>query len=283
MNGNREKIKVRVYSDIHLDHYVGREEPKFWYPPELPDDKDTILVLAGDLWIGTRWIDYMGFSWIGKLSNQFKQVLVVLGNHDYWPANHPLSIRTGARKCNDMLHDMAYFNVKVLDMEVVDIGDVIFVGATLWTDMRDGDPLTMNNMPSYMSYDGKIAYEIGEEGAWTRFTSQRWVGVHRRHKEYIRLVAQDNPDKAIVVITHHLPLEFISDPVYAGDSSNAYYSSDMSDVLLDNPNITHWFYGHSHYCNDTTFEGCRLVNNSVGYQGEHKEQAGLVKHEVIEI
>ena len=116
-----------------------------------------------------------------------------------------------------------------------------------------------------------------------RFTSQRWISTHRKHRDYIKHVAETNPDKKIIVITHHQPLEIMGDPYFKGSELNAYYYSDLSDLILDNNNIKMWICGHSHIQMDEMFEHCRLYMNALGYQGEHFEQEGLVKHEVIEL
>jgi len=254
-----------------------------WYPPELPDDKETTLILAGDLWVGTRFIEFAGYSWIGDVAPRFKQVLIVLGNHDYWPGNKALTILKGGDTCNAMLQEHGLDNVKVLDMDNHVDGDVMFVGATLWTDMNKCDPLTMHNMSNCMAYDGKISFNNGKDGAWERFTSQKWVDTHRNHKQYIEMMAKNNPDKKIVVITHHQPLEMMGDPLYKGHEANAYYYSDLSELILDNTNIAAWICGHSHIGFDEQFEHCRLLMNAVGYSSEHREQKGEVKHEVIEL
>lgn len=287
-------IKIRAYSDLHLDHYEGAfnhvtGEPVLWYPPDLPDDKETILILAGDLWTGTRFIEFAGFSWIGRVAPKFKQVLVVLGNHCYWPGNHSLTIKNGADKCNSELQDRGLFNVQVLDCSTYEVDDYIFVGATLWTDMDKRDPLTMLSLTTFMAYDGKISYETGPNVGRIAFSPSLWVQEHDRHKNYIGLVAGQNKDKKIIVITHHLPLLHLGDPRYQGHQSNAYYMSDLSDVILDHENIHAWFYGHTHHQMESVFPpyagegGCRMINNCVGYQGEHCEQLGLVKHKVIEL
>jgi predicted phosphohydrolase len=290
-------MKIREYSDIHLDWYSqlpllvdGVLRPEMWYPPELPDDKDTVLILAGDLWIGTRFIEFAGFSWIGYVAKRFKYVLIVLGNHDYWPTSskYSLNIVNGGDTCNAMLVDMKIDNVKVLDRDIFYIDDYVFVGATLWTDMDKGDPLTMHSMQHCMNKDGDISYSTGKDGAWERFSSARWVQTFDKHSNYIRLIAEQNKAFKVVVITHHIPLMHLGDPQYRGNRSNAYYMSDLSDLILDNDNIVAWFYGHTHYQNFDSFpswsaegDGCLMVNNCVGYQGEHMEQQGRVKHEVI--
>jgi len=290
-------MKFRVYSDIHLDWYFSNGMPydandgevKCWKPPVLPDDKETTLILAGDLWVGTRFIEFAGYSWITEISTRFKNVLIVLGNHDYWPGNKALTIVRGGDTCNAMLQDFGCYNVKVLDCDTWQEDDILVIGATLWTDMDKHDPFAMHNMPNYMSYDGKISHETFSGGGWHRFTSEKWVQTHDKHRKYIKTVLEQNRDKKCIVVTHHLPLEYLIHPMYKGNSSNAYYVSDLSDIILDNDNLVMWVYGHTHFQSDIMFpewageNGVRMVNNCVGYQGEHLEQQGLVKHEVIEL
>jgi predicted MPP superfamily phosphohydrolase len=255
---------------------------RFWQPPVMPDDKDTILVLAGDLWVGTRWVEYQGYSWINKVANRFKQVVVVSGNHDHWPYGHT-TIKNWKSKCDNKLYEHGIFNVQVLDSTVYEIEDVLFVGATLWTDMNKFDPLTMYNMSKFMHYDGKISFNAGPNGQWERFTSEKWIETHRKQRDYIKFVAENNKDKKIVVVTHHVPLVHLGDPNYVHDSSTAYYVSDLSDLILNNPQFKLWCFGHTHSQRDEVFGETKMYNNAVGYAGQHFEQQNLVAHEVIEI
>jgi predicted MPP superfamily phosphohydrolase len=285
-------MKIREYSDMHLDHYGSQDV--MWYPPKMPDDSETTLILAGDIWIGTHFIAHAEDSWIGNVSQHFKRVLVVLGNHDYWPTEKYLSIKAGAQKCRDLLAHLGIMNVFILDCDVLEVEDVLFVGCTLWTDMNKGDPLTMFNMPNSMHYDGKIAYETGlkslnlqtnsySQMGWSRFTSEKWVQTHYKHRDYLKIIFEQNKDKKIVAITHHLPLLTLNDPRFAGHHANHYYSSDLSDLILDNPHVKLWFYGHTHYQQELLFGETLLVNNCVGYKSQGFEQMHLVKHKVFEV
>lgn len=270
-------MKIRVYSDFHLDHYSKHQD--FWYPPSLLDDKETILVLAGDLWIGSKFIEWGETSWIANVAENFKQVLIVLGNHDYWPQGN-LSILNGANKLNGMLADRYLNNVSVLDCDCFEVDDFLFVGATLWTDMLE-DPLAMFNMERFMSYDGKIAYETGLNGQYHKFTSEKWVLTNKKHRDYLKHIVEQNKNKKVIVITHHSPLEHLINPIYIGDTSNAYYVNNMSDFILDNEHIKMWIFGHVHHQFDIMFGECRIINNAVGYKNE-----GLFKnvvHKTIEI
>jgi hypothetical protein len=286
-------MKIRKYSDLHLDHYfshwhetrsadIAFGDQVMWYPPELPDDKNTILLLAGDLGIGSDWINYHGFSWINRVANKFKAVYVIAGNHCVWPQGK-MSIHNYKEKCTNKLRDLGIYNVHILDCDTIDLGEYLLVGCTLWTDMDKGNPLAMHNMSSFMSYDGKITYWTGPNGGWERFTSQKWVDLHYKHKKYIKTIVEQNRDRKIIVMTHHIPVLGVGDPIYANDSSNAYYASDLSNLILDNPHIKYWFWGHSHYCTEVQVGETLLVNNSVGYMSEHKEQYGDVVHKVFDI
>ena len=284
-------MKIRAYSDMHLDHYGLLDV--MWYPPMMPDDADTILILAGDIWTGTNFIMHSKDSWIGNLAPRFKQVLVVLGNHDYWPTEKYLTIKNGGKKCNEMLLDMGIMNVKVLDCDTFESDDVLFVGCTLWTDMDKFDPLAMYNMPQLMFYDGKITYDTSAKSldlqtnsfsqlGWSRFTSELWCQTHMKHRDYLKIIFEQNKDKKIVVITHHLPLNTLGDPAFNGHQANCYYSSDLSDLILNN-NVKLWFYGHTHHAKETLLGETLLVNNCVGYKAQAMEKLGLVKHKVFEV
>jgi predicted phosphohydrolase len=248
----------------------------------MPDDAETTLILAGDIWNGTNFIIHGEDSWIANVAQHFKQVLIVLGNHDYWINDKYITIKDGARTCNNLLAHLGIMNVKVLDCDIFEDGDVMFVGCTLWTDMNKGEPLAMFNMPRFMIDDGKSVYDEGPNGAWSRFTSEKWVETHKKHRDYLKIILEQNRHKKIVVITHHIPLTFLHDPAYKDHHANCYYASDLSDLILDS-NIKLWFYGHTHYQNETLFGETLLVNNCVGYRGQQMQARGLVKHKAFEL
>jgi hypothetical protein len=250
----------------------------------MEDDKNTVLILAGDLWEGSKWIVHGNDSWIANVAPHFKQVLVIAGNHCLWPSGG-LKVFNYADKCNALLQDHGLFNVLVLDQTTWQHEDVIFVGCTLWTDMNKCDPLTMMTVKQFMNQDGKIVYDHMPDGSGIRrFTPEKWIALHYKHKKFIHDVASTNPDKKIVVITHHIPMTTLGDPRYAGDPTNGYYSSDCSDVILDNENIKVWAYGHSHFSVDRMMVNCRLINNSIGYIGEHRLHTGECdEYKIVEV
>jgi Icc-related predicted phosphoesterase len=297
---------LRQYSDLHLDSYwiPGHHNGTFfepahwgelWYPPFRADDKETTLLLTGDIWIGSHFIFSNGTSWIQGVAKRFKQVLIVLGNHDYWACKEYLTIKDGAKKCNDRLAQMGIFNVKVLDCDTYQDENVLFVGCTLWTDLNKQEPLTVFNLPGYMrdadmtaiyeegNVDKMWPSEIPHASGFSRFTPERWLETHDRHKAYLKLIFEQNRDKEIIVLTHHVPLLTLSNPAFPPTFVSGYYASDLSELILDNHHVKYWFHGHSHFQHETTLGETMIINNCVGYKNQNFERLGLVKHKIIEI
>jgi len=124
-----------------------------------------------------------------------------------------------------------------------------------------------------MHHDSRIKFDHRH-----KYHANNWCITHRRHKEFILKELDENSSKQIIVISHHLPLPQLSDPMYNNDPSNAYFSSDLSDIIIDN-DIKLWCFGHSHHVVDEYFEGTRMINNSLGYVMENKNN--LVNDGVI--
>lgn len=114
------------------DSYEGfsRSANGVWQPSI--DVKANIPVVAGDI---AGCLSTMGWDW---LENQRRRldipIVVVAGNRNFWTASLDREI-PGARAC------LQVDGIHILDSDAVKIGDVRFVGGTLWTDYaicRDG-------------------------------------------------------------------------------------------------------------------------------------------------
>lgn len=110
-------MRVHILSDLHVE-----------FAPFQPNNVDAdVIVLAGDVHTGKN-----GIKWILKTFSD-RPVIYVLGNHEFYGQKIP--------KLIDEIKEVAHgTNVHVLENDSAEIGDVMFFGATLWTDFRlNGD------------------------------------------------------------------------------------------------------------------------------------------------
>ena len=126
---------VRYLSDIHLE--FGWHELM-----SLEEDKDTVLVLAGD--VGTvagrhgGGMEVLG-RFLVDASVRFRAVVYVLGNHEFYND----CFDSARIDLYNKIIELGLTNVFLLEDTSVVFDDVAFVGATLWTDYDNGNPVKM--------------------------------------------------------------------------------------------------------------------------------------------
>lgn len=265
------KRRVFYQSDQHLDFIVSGFksiscEDKFLSltTAMLPEGNTTkdILVLAGDMWIGKRVLSWSGYSWLKHVSKLFYHVIVVLGNHDRWEGCLG-ELEASFKK--EML-ELGVTNVSLLERDCWEDTSTnnIFVGATLWTDMDNHSPLKMLEARNLMAADFKYIRKAG----YKHFHAEDWCSEHTKAVKYIDFIAMNNPDKQIVVVSHHAPSYSSVHRKYRGQDSNCYYASSLEN-LIRRDNITHWIHGHTHDSFNYHIYNCNVLCNPYGYRGEN--------------
>ena len=104
-------------------------------------------------------------------------------------------------------------------------------------------------------------------------------------RDYIMQILDMNKDKKCVVVTHHTPSFQSMHPMYANDGlMNGGYHSELSEYILDRPQIKLWTHGHTHNSFDYTIGDTRVVCNPRGYESNSwKEQTGWDPEKVVEV
>ena len=140
------------------------------------------------------------------------------------------------------------------------------------------DSLTLYHMKTMMN-DFRIINNDERVHTWrdddgnfhsrsSRFQPEDAVEEHVKMKEYIRTVVEGKVDQKFVVVGHHAPSKASIKPRYADDHiMNGGYSSDLSEFILDRPQIKLWTHGHTHDEFDYMIGTTRVVCNPRGYQG----------------
>jgi hypothetical protein len=160
------------------------------------------------------------------------------------------------------------------------IDDVTFIGGTLWTDMNKGDPLTLHAVRDMMN-DFRIIKK--EEEGYTNLKPHDTVIRHRHMLGYIKSVVAERPDEKFVVCTHHSPsFQSVHEQYKTETLMNGAYHSDLSEFILDRPQIKLWTHGHTHHCFDYMIGETRVVCNPRGYEG-YEPDSGWNPNIVIEV
>lgn len=198
-----------------------------------------------------------------ECSEKYREVIMVMGNHEHYGYQF--------HKTYNHIKDQLPSNVHLLEKECYELDGVLFIGGTLWTDMNKHDDLTMYHMKSMMNDYRQITMLDEARGAYFKLQPEKTVSEHLKTKQYIKLMLEENratKNLPVVVVTHHSPSKLSTHPHYADDTiMNGAYSSDLSELILDNPEIKVWTHGHTHHVFDYTVGDTRIICNPRGYAG----------------
>lgn len=265
--------KIALASDIHLE----------FADIDLQNhDNCDILVLAGDIMISSDLHDHpkpqvpyaaellktLGSrqrkaqcyrDFLDRVSVQFPQVVIVAGNHEFYHGKWNQTIDVMRNEC------AAYSNVHFLEQDTRTIGNITFVGGTLWTDMNRGDPLTLHGVTG-ASNDYNVIRHDGL--GYVKLRPAHTLGRHRQTLEYFKQAIDQHVDSTVVVVSHMAPSFMSIHEKYRHDRvMNGAYYSDLSEFILDRPQIKAWLHGHVHTDFDYSIGDCRVVCNPRGYVG----------------
>jgi predicted phosphodiesterase len=268
-------MKVAVCSDLHLE----------FQDLDLHNTEGAeVLILSGDIMIaedlhqhpndpptvtnpyapyinlGARQQAAMRFrGFLQRCSERFPHVVYVAGNHEFYHGKWKASLQ-------DLRDTCAQFNnVYFLERDVKVINDVTFIGATLWTDMNKGDPLTLHAINDMMN-DFRIIKN--DEHGYTKLRPAHAMYRHQQTIGYLNAILPDMKDRKIVFVGHHAPSKESTHPKYKSDYlMNGGYSSDLSEFIMDHPEIVLWTHGHTHDPFDYMIGETRIVCNPRGYAG----------------
>jgi Icc-related predicted phosphoesterase len=184
-------------------------------------------------------------------------------------------------------------NLHILDKEILTISDATFIGGTLWTDMNKEDPITLLHMKGMMNdfrcvkNSNRITIFKDEDGKFhkreSRFSPEDTVEDHKKMLEYIRLMIEGKFDQKFVVVGHHAPSKASTHPRYVDEQiMNGGYSSDLSEFIMDHPQIKLWTHGHTHEDFDYMVGSTRIVCNPRGYDA-YEDRADKFELKFVEV
>lgn len=251
-------FKIKLLSDLHLEFSGGEMDM-----PQSPTDEETILILAGDVGLAKKSWSYVPF--LEKMSDQFQEVIYIMGNHEHYQGNF------GTSKI-DIANEICHLhNVDIYDKEIVEIGDVVFICGTFWTGMDNCNANVMWEAQAFMNDYRKIHHGPENEPLKRTLQPTDTVGEHITQKQFIfgEIKKHKDAGKKVVVVTHHAPhqrsLDGTDDRFKTDSLAGAYYSECFEDIADTKPDL--WFHGHIHHSVDYIVENTRVVSNPRGYYG----------------
>ena len=249
MNGKQNVKKFKLLSDLHLEFY----NDNVWKPIINDQDKDTILLLAGDIAVGLG-----AKEWITEMCARYQYVVYILGNHEFYN-NELLGLPGKWNNLAGMPENFIFLHNKATYM-----GDVRILGTTLWTEVQ-------NPHDRWFIQQGMNDYrviKINDNGNWRRINTK---DTDREHNEAIKFLVDElkQPwEGKTIVMTHHLPhLACVADR-WKGNAYNPAFVTDL-DYLFDlyGDKIDMWCHGHTHDNVDIHVGKTRILCNPRGYHG----------------
>lgn len=235
-------MRLHILSDLHLE----------FAPFQPPDTGADVIILAGDVHPGKQ-----GLAWILKTFPR-TPVLYVLGNHEFYGQTIP--------KLTRQLKEAAQgTQVHPLENDRIEIGGVIFLGATLWTDFA----LNGNRMQAELTAASGMTdfRRVRLEPSYRRFRPSDARGLHAQSRAWLEAQTQAAPSRKVVVITHHAPSPRSLGGTASEDSLNPAYATNLEPFIAGS-GVRLWVHGHIHRRSDYSVASTRVVANPRGYPDE---------------
>jgi hypothetical protein len=215
-------------------------------------------------------------NFLKRCSFQFPQTIYIPGNHEFYHGKLLDTPQILRRECNK------FDNIKFLDRETFVLNDITFIGETLWTDCNKFDPITLHALTRMMMDFNCIR---NENKGGILFSPADSAEVHRKGVEYIKNVIAEKHDQKFVVITHHAPSALsVHEKYYDQTVMNGAFYSDLSELILNSPQIKGWIHGHMHNDFDYMLGDTRVICHPRGYVGyERNEQVNPYNVKYVEI
>jgi predicted phosphodiesterase len=249
-------VRLWVMSDLHLELTQGWELPP---PAERP--AFDVMVVAGDLVPGMQ----RGVRWLLDRVTD-RPVIYIAGNHEAYSGDLDRTVEKAREAARGT-------NVVVMNDDTIEIGGVLFIASTLWTDFNlFGSPAIAMELAGGAMNDYR---RIRHQNYARRLRPVDTLARHRASRRFIEAQLAAPFAGARVVVTHHAPYLGGARPGTEKDLLSAAYASDLTALFgtdsgggpsaqADEARLV-WIYGHTHRSDDSLVGKTRLVSNAKGY------------------
>lgn len=278
-------MRVQLFSDLHLERYPD-------FQPQFAPDVD-VVVLAGDIGSyqsGSRLLTAdFGLERFSPLRSNVPcaQVLYVPGNHEFDCLDFDATYGRLQETCSRL-------GITWLEREVVLLGNVRFVGTTLWSDFEaqvgHHTPLTRQLQLRTKAFRA-ANYYLSKNTTLKSGDPVLAEGIREMALEcqiWLRTALAVPFDGTTVAVTHFAPSLRSADPRYGLTPGTSGFCNALDDLLTQ---ADVWMHGHLHCANDYIVTSqneqgqsrtCRVVANPLGYLSKG-EQAAFQESMIIDV
>lgn len=245
-----------LVSDLHLETGGITELIANW------KCSSDVLIMAGDiveiavLKRKDNTIQKQTRAFFTFISKTYERVYWVFGNHEHYGGILDFDYSNAAY----VLNKLNIKNIHILNNDVVSHNDVSIFGGTLWSSMRDLNPIIivtcqagMNDYVRISKYDEWLEKRV--------ITAYDTVALHIRTKNKLLKFLEENKSDKKIVVTHHAP-SFQS--IGHNNSLSDAYATELFDIIYDS-SINVWVHGHIHDAVNYNINDCRVISNPKGY------------------
>ena len=242
-------MKIQYVSDLHLEFRVNSQ----FIAQKLLVPVGDVLVIAGDTMYLKDVERFKKHKFFSFCSKNFKQTLLVPGNHEYYDDN--------LENYSDSFEIELRPNVRICQNKSVVIDDTEFILSTMWTRIPDKGWRKLQA--------GMIDFHAIRTGS-RLLTASVYNQMHERDLAFIQSAVNESKAAHKVVVTHHVPTRLCVSPEFKGSTLGSCFTVDLTDYI-ESSGIDLWVYGHSHRSIDCIIGNTSVVSNQVGYTfyGEH--------------
>lgn len=237
-------MRVRLCSDMHTEMW---ERDRDYCSPGAGD----VLIMAGDIGLAADIAnpDSMYRRFLQEAAENYNKVFYTIGNHESYHYDFKLAESHIRRHLPD--------GITLLNNQSVVHDGVHFVGATMWADFKNANPLQKQTAQDCMNDYRVINY--GDR----MLTTDDTLAEHDNTVTWLRQCLPMLRKLPVVVYTHHCPSFSSLRGRYATGVPGA-YATDLTK-LVETYQPALWCHGHCHYSADYTIGSTRVVSNPRGY------------------
>jgi predicted phosphodiesterase len=251
-------MKIQILSDIHLEYYDYYPGLHYFLKPSAK-----ILILAGDI---CYYKHEFFLKFFKEASFFFKYVLFVPGNHEYYTSTFIdtdfESFERADYEMKDILCNLQ--NVIFLQENTFTIGNINFIGATLWNDSK----MTYNQLKklNYTQNDNFVLYRNKVMPDPTKTDV-----INKRHYNWLSTQLNLHKNYYNIVITHFLPSKNCIDKHFQQYDDNHFFYTNCEKLF---PKVNTWIYGHTHIGSKKYLKNTLLISNPHGLPIEKNKYPG---------